>query len=75
MWKVKPVSRSHHTRKAILEFASKIILIRVRESLLCDWPVLIQILISIGVTQSESGKYNRIIDLDVDIGAEAVDYK
>ncbi|PVF94245.1 hypothetical protein CPB86DRAFT_789223 [Serendipita vermifera] len=27
-----------------------------------------------GVTQSDSGKYNRIVDLDVDIGAEAVDY-
>jgi hypothetical protein len=29
----------------------------------------------IGVPQSEAEKYNRIIDLDVDIGAEAVDYK
>jgi len=29
----------------------------------------------IGVPQSEAEKYNRVIDLDVDIGAEAVDYK
>jgi len=30
--------------------------------------------LDLGLTQSESGKYNRIIDLDVDIGADAVDY-
>jgi hypothetical protein len=29
----------------------------------------------VGVSQAEADKYNRVIDLDVDIGAEAVDYK
>lgn len=30
--------------------------------------------LDLGVTQTDTGKYNRIIDLDVDIGADAVDY-
>ncbi|KAG8803379.1 vesicle coat component [Serendipita sp. 399] len=30
--------------------------------------------LDLGHTQTDAGKYNRIIDLDVDIGADAVDY-
>jgi len=34
-----------------------------------------EIFFFLGVPQSEAEKYHRVIDLDVDIGAEAVDYK
>ncbi|KAG8758087.1 vesicle coat component [Serendipita sp. 396] len=30
--------------------------------------------LDLGHTQTDAGKYNRIVDLDVDIGADAVDY-
>ena len=40
-----------------------------------DIGVCFQNTLDSSVSQSEAEKYNRIIDLDVDIGAEAVDYK
>jgi hypothetical protein len=63
-------------RKETLVYASRIHWIQVchsRFALLKE--LLIRVLFFLGVPQSEAEKYNRIIDLDVDIGAEAVDYK
>lgn len=39
-----------------------------------DIGVCFQNTLDVSVPQSEAEKYNRVIDLDVDIGAEAVDY-
>lgn len=39
-----------------------------------DIGVCFQNTLDAGVSQAEAEKYNRVIDLDVDIGAEAVDY-
>lgn len=61
-------------QKETLASASRIIWIQV-----CVLLVLLNYLLKpyfpSGVTQSQAGKYNRIIDLEVDIGADAVDYK
>jgi p24 family protein delta-1 len=62
-------------RKETLVYASRIHWIQVYHSRFPTLKELLIRLLFIGVPQSEAEKYNRIIDLDVDIGAEAVDYK